>query len=50
MITGILKLDGNEEIRKKVESLKEDDDWEALPPEVRAVTLVNALKHRAKDE
>jgi vacuolar-type H+-ATPase subunit H len=46
---GILKLDGDEELRKKVESLKEDDDWEALSPDVKALTLVNALKHRAKD-
>jgi hypothetical protein len=46
---GILKLDGDEELRKKVESLKEDDDWEALSPDVRALTLVNALKHRVKD-
>ena len=45
---GILKLDEDEELRRKVKSLKEDDDWEALSPDVRALALVNALKHGAK--
>ena len=46
---GILKLDGDEELRRKVESLKEGDDWEALSPDVRALALVKALRHRAPD-
>jgi hypothetical protein len=46
---GVLKLDGDDALRQKVESLQEDDNWEALAPEVRALVLVNALKHRVAD-
>ena len=46
---GTLKLGDDGELREKVESLKDDNDWETLAPEVRALVLVNALKHRVKE-
>ena len=47
---GILKLDDDKELRRKVESLSEDDDWETLSPDVRALVLVNALRHQVTDK
>jgi hypothetical protein len=43
---GLLKLDDDKELRVKVESLKEDDDWETLHPDIRALVLINALRHQ----
>ena len=48
--TGILKLDDDKELKAKVESLSEDDNWETLHPDIRALILINALRHQVTDK
>jgi len=47
---GTLKMDDNQDLVEKVKALKIDDDWESLPSEVRALALVNMLKHRVPED
>ena len=46
---GTLKLDNDEELRNKLESLKEDDAWDTLSPDVKALAMINLLKHRVPE-
>jgi len=46
---GTLKMDDNKELIEKVKSLKKDDDWESLPSDVKALALINMLKHKVPD-
>jgi hypothetical protein len=47
---GTLKMDDSQELVEKVKALKIDDDWESLAPEVKALALVNMLKHKVPED
>jgi hypothetical protein len=47
---GTLKPEDIKELKNKLDSLKEDDDWDTLSPDVRALALINLLKHRVPEE
>ena len=46
---GTLKTGDGEDLKQKLETLKEDDNWDSLSPDVKALALINLLKHRVPE-
>ena len=46
---GTLKTGDGEDLKEKLEALKEDDSWDSLSADVKALALINLLKHRVPE-
>jgi hypothetical protein len=47
---GTLKLNDDKDIREKLDALKDGDDWDTLAPDVKALALINLLKHKVPED